>query len=81
MEDAILLYKRKFNHALEPLKEMLVHQQTILANKEWLKFVDRTRMSVINQPEQYLGTDLPDKEELTILINGIFQDFLKHHSA
>jgi hypothetical protein len=76
MDELYKLYKRKFNHALEPIKVMLVRQQAMRSNKDWVAFVERTRISVIEHPDQYLGATLPDQAMVHKLVNVIFDDFL-----
>jgi hypothetical protein len=78
MEDQIKIHKSKFNKALEPIKVMLSHKQNILEKEKWVVLVERTRTSIINQPEQYLGADLARKKVLAItLVNTIFEEFIK----
>jgi hypothetical protein len=81
MNDIVRSHKRKFNYALEPIKVMLVHQQNILKKKEWLSFVERTKLSVIHQPEQYIGQDLPERKMLTDIVTTIFEEFLRETDA
>jgi hypothetical protein len=76
MDELSKLYKRKFNHALEPIKVMLVRQQAMRNKKDWVAFVERTRLSVIEHPYQYLGTTLPDQVIINDLVNLIFDEFL-----
>ncbi len=75
--DELKLYKRRFNHRLEPIKVMLVQRQYSLSRKRWLSFVEQTKWSILHEPEEYVGPNLPDSETLQIIITEIFDDFLK----
>jgi hypothetical protein len=77
MEEFLKTYKRKFNNTLSPIKAMLVSRRGTLPKAEWLSFVERTKESVINQPDQYLGRDLPDKIAVGLLVRAIFEEFLE----
>lgn len=77
-EEEIKLHKAKFIRALEPIKAMLSHKQNFLGKEKWTILVERTRTSIINQPEQYLGPDLGRKKVMAItLVNIIFEEFVK----
>jgi hypothetical protein len=77
-KEEIKFHKTKFNRALEPIKAMLAHKQNLLSKEKWAVLVDRTRTSIINQPEQYLGPDLGRKKMLAMtLVNIIFEEFVK----
>lgn len=57
---------------------MLSHKQNYLEKEKWITLVERTRTSIINQPEQYLGTELGRKKMLAItVVNVIFEEFVK----
>lgn len=77
MNDIARSHKRKFNYALEPIKVMLMHQQGILKKQEWLRFVERTKLSVIHKPEQYIGQDLPESKVVADIVSTIFEEFLE----
>lgn len=77
MNDIARSHKRKFNYALEPIKVMLMHQQSVLKKQEWLRFVERTKLSIIHQPEQYIGQDLPERKVVADIVSVIFEEFLE----
>lgn len=81
MEDDIKTYKRKINSDLSPIKDMLAHKQSTVDKTEWLNFVEQTRISIINHPNQYLGPDLPDRKTLPVIITAIFEEFINDHTA
>ncbi len=76
MEDFQRSYKESFAIILEPMKAMLVNLEHHLSREEWLQFVDKTRLSIINKPEQYLGLDIPDADSLQLIITTIFEEFV-----
>ena len=69
--------KQKFDRQLDDLKEMLEHKRPHLPEGEWQDFVQLTRRSILEHPDQYLDGDLPTAEILLQVINGVFDDFLK----
>lgn len=77
MDPEQLYYRRKFNHALEPIKVMLVHKRKKLALSTWLGYVNLTRDRVLVCPHEYLGDQLPAAELLTRIVRDIFSDFVK----
>jgi hypothetical protein len=81
MEDFQRSYKESFAIILEPMKAMLVNLEGTLPREEWLKFVDKTRLSIINKPEQYLGLDIPDPMSLGIIVSEIFNEFILETSS
>jgi hypothetical protein len=81
MEDFQRSYKESFAIILEPVKAMLVNLESTLPREEWLQFIDKTRQSIINKPEQYLGWDIPDHVSLTIIITEIFSEFVVEVSS
>ncbi|HEY3404437.1 MAG TPA: hypothetical protein VGK59_13705 [Ohtaekwangia sp.] len=78
--EEIASYKRRFNHQLEPIKVMLVKKKKEMMKQEWLEYTDRTRKSILKNPDQYLmwDTKLPDAALLENVINRIFDDFIMH---
>jgi hypothetical protein len=81
MEDFQRSYKESFAIILEPMKAMLVNLESTLPREEWLQFVDKTRLSIINKPEQYLGLDIPDPISLGIIVSEIFNEFILETSS
>jgi hypothetical protein len=55
---------------------MLSWKRAKSSREKWLEFVENTQRSVLMQPEQYLGRDLPSKEVIERLVREIFDDFL-----
>lgn len=72
----VIVVKRLWNHQLEPVKVMLVHKKKDLKLDEWLRFVEVTRNSILQHPDQYLVNHFDSKELVHQLVNKIFNDFL-----
>jgi hypothetical protein len=68
----ITRFKLKFNYELEPIKDMLLHRREDMPMHEWLNFVEQTRQSILNNPDQFLEKGLPARDILEIVINRIF---------
>ena len=72
-------HKNLFFHHLKPFLDMLEFQLTAMDAREWEATVHRIASGVENQPEQYLGKDLPAHEVTAHLIREIFDDFIQAH--
>lgn len=72
------VYKRRFNSSLEPMKVMLVDLRRTLAPEAWMALVQRTRESVVRNPDQYIegSNDLPPGDDYQRIISLIFDEFL-----
>ena len=81
MEDFQRSYKESFAIILEPMKAMLVNLERNVSRDQWLQFVEKTRLSIINNPEQYLGLDIPDRISLRIIVSEIFDEFVLETSS
>jgi hypothetical protein len=67
----------KSNKALEPIKVMLASRKEKLNRQEWLKFVEHTKTSIIDHPDQYLSHQFPSSETFVTIIDKIFENFLR----
>lgn len=78
MEKEDKVYKRRFNSSLEPVKIMLVDLRRTLAPEAWMALVQRTRDSVMRNPDQYIegSNDLPPGDAYQRIISLIFDEFL-----
>jgi hypothetical protein len=74
-------FRLKFNRSLEPIKVMMVKRKNDLSFNEWMSFVERTKVSIIAHPQEYLGVELPPKDGLVELIENIFKDFVKDQAT
>jgi hypothetical protein len=76
MNPEIITYKKQFNVTLEPIKVMLLDRKYTLEHTEWVALVERTESSILRNPDQYLGKELPEQESLNIIVKNIFEEFL-----
>jgi hypothetical protein len=76
MDPEIVMYKKQFNIALEPFKDMLMNRKATLAYPDWRALVERTESSILRNPDQYLGQELPEQESLNVIVKDIFEEFL-----
>jgi len=81
MTNEITLFKTKFNRSLEPIKVMLVSRKDVLNEKDWDAFVKKTEGSIMRNPEQYLGRELPESEVLRAIVKEIFTEFVKREAV
>jgi hypothetical protein len=70
-------YEVQFNKWLDPFKAMLAQKKKRMQPNEWLEMVERTKNSIIQNPEQYLGRDLPVSTVIHETVTIIFADFLQ----
>jgi hypothetical protein len=77
MEQEVKLYKRRFRNSLEPIMVMFIKRKSEMTTDEWRAFIHRTRSSVLNKPQEFLGHDLPDLLTTRIIVNDLFAEFLK----
>ena len=81
MEPQVRAVKRKFNHALEPIKVMLVNRKPLLPAQEWVSFVNHTKERVRIHPGEYLGDALPEQAMIDHVVEMIFTEFLINEGA
>ncbi len=78
-------YKSQFNRKLSPIKLVLMKKKEQLDFEDWLRFVEKTKESILNNPTEYLGAELPANEIIKITMEIIFKEFtsraLMHFSA
>lgn len=77
MSTAFKYYKRRFKNSLEPLLVMLVAKKNELNGKRWNTLVLRTASSIVNNPTEYLGDNLPDYALSCDILHEIFEQFFK----
>jgi hypothetical protein len=75
MSTAFKYYKRRFKNALEPLLVMLVAKKPELTPRRWNALVLKTVISILNNPCEYLGTELPDYHLVCDIMHEIVQQF------
>jgi hypothetical protein len=81
MEPQVRAVKRKFNHALEPIKVMLVNRRPLLPAQEWVRFVHHTKERVLIHPYEYLGDVLPEQAMIDLVVEMIFSEFLSNEGV
>ena len=69
--------KRKINNQLNPIKVMLVNRKKDMSNEEWLNLVSNTKKSILDHPGQYIDEDLDENLQIEIVIDQIFEEFIK----
>ncbi|HCW08270.1 MAG TPA: hypothetical protein DGG95_12990 [Cytophagales bacterium] len=74
-------YESLFNKYLDPFKAMLVYKKRSLSDDEWLSLVERIKNSIIQNPEQYLGRELPDHATIEETVSEIFTSFIKNQKT
>jgi hypothetical protein len=72
-------HEAQFNKLLYPFLLMLASKRDQISQDEWLRLVERTKNSIIWNPDQYLGNQLPSKDLIKIIVTDIFDDFLGEH--
>ena len=70
-------YKRQFSLMLKPILEMLKHKRHGMNSEDWDVHVIQVEASIINNPDQYIGRELPNVNVVSRIIREIFEDFLQ----
>jgi hypothetical protein len=76
-QEEALEYKRQFSLTLKPILEMLEHKRHQMSSEDWDVHVIQVEASIINNPEQYVGKELPNVNIVVRIIREIFEDFLQ----
>ena len=74
------LNKATFRMALAPMFELLLYKKQQLSQADWLSFVTMTESSIILNPQQFLGNELPVSAVTTNLVQDIFKEFLQQET-
>jgi hypothetical protein len=69
--------KNTFRVVLAPIFELLVFKKGKLKQMDWLAFVARTEASIKQNPQQFLGNELPHKSTVEQAITEIFIEFME----
>jgi hypothetical protein len=70
-------YKRRFRNSLQPLFVMLIDRKRKMDQLEWSDYVKRTMNSVLNNPREFLGADVPHPSLIEDIVDDIFSEFIK----
>jgi len=73
-------YKNSFRFTIDPIVQLLEHKRTVLKFSEWIRFVESTKSRIIENPEQYLGKNLPDRKIIVTSIDIIFEEMVEDQS-
>jgi len=77
IQDNLEVYKNTCRFTIDPIVQMLEHKRTVLSFSQWIQFVESTKSRIINNPEQYLGTNLPDRKIIVQSIEMIFEELVE----
>ena len=83
MNNLVDFEKRSIRLTLSPMFELFRYKKANSENDDWLKFVLKTEERIVNNPEQFLGSDLPPKLVLEQSVKEIFEQYLEdeHHES
>jgi len=70
-------YKRIFRRNLQPLFAVLVARRRSTDKKTWTLLVNETLQHVIDNPVEYVGSDLPHQQLIRDVLDEIRTEFLK----
>lgn len=70
-----IIYKSQ----LAPMEAMINYKSLIMEHNEWIDFVNRTKVNILNSPKQYLSK-MTNQESLEQAINLIFQEIINNNS-
>jgi predicted solute-binding protein len=68
-------YKTRFRYALKPVFAMLASRQKEMEPGPWSDLLTKTRESIVNNPAEFLGPDLPEKQLMLDILEEIFKEF------
>jgi hypothetical protein len=74
-------YKRIFRRNLQPLFAVLVARRRSMDKGTWTMLVDETLRHVIDNPVEYVGSDLPHQQLIRDVLDEIRAEFLKESST
>ena len=74
-------YKSIFRRSLRPVLAVLVARRHAMSQASWEASVDETLRHVVNNPIEYLGSDLPDERLVTDVLGEIRLEFLREMTA
>ena len=75
----VIDYKSDFRIVLTPIMELFEYKKTKLDESEWIRFVESTKLSIISNPQQFLGNDLPNPQLIQKAVLEIFEEFMEDH--
>ena len=72
-------YKTEFRIALNPMMDLFEFKKTKLSEGDWISYVESTKLSIISNPEQFLGRDLPAPSLVQKFVQEIFAKYLEDY--
>lgn len=72
-------YKTEFRIALNPMMDLFEFKKTKLSEGDWINYVESTKVSIISNPEQFLGKDLPASSLVQKFVHEIFAKYLEDY--
>ena len=70
-----------FRIMLRPYMDLFEFKKATMPAEEWMAFVNRTKTRVINNPEQFLGNELPPGLIIGEAIESIFSEYFAEESS
>jgi len=77
MSLAFKKYKGIFRRNLQPIFAVLVARRRKMKAQAWKRLVDETLQHVVDNPTEYVGSDLPENQLMIDILNEIRDEFLK----
>jgi hypothetical protein len=74
-------FKAEFLRTLCPFMEMMEAKREATSSEEWISFVRTIQLRIMNEPEQYLGRELPSLLTVQLVVNEIFEEFVSDNSS
>lgn len=79
--DVYRTYKNMFRGHLFPFLQMMSGLQPEMEAKRWIVMTNGISSRVIANPEQYVGRDIPRSEITTMIIQEIFDEFVRENAV
>lgn len=59
---------------------MINDRRKDMPNDQWMEFIEQTRNSVLSNPIEFLGDDLPDESLMRDVLDDIFDEYFREHA-
>jgi hypothetical protein len=70
------IFKRRFDTALRHVKLILMFYRGAIPNDDWTNLLNQTKQSIIQNPRDFFGDNIPPAEITTEAINQVFDGFM-----
>ena len=74
-------YKRRFRNALEPVFVMLIAKKNEMDVEQWNSLVEKVAGRILENPNEFLGNDLPENPTMCDVLYEIFEQFMKEKGS